>query len=376
MNYKEFGNTGVKISALGFGAMRLPMITINGESVVDEDLAIPMIRKAYDLGVNYFDTAYFYCGGHSEAALGKAVKGIRDDIYISTKFPYWTGSDKFEYRRILEIQLKRLDTDHVDFYHFHGLNGSGFRDAALKNGFIDEAIRAKEEGLIKHISFSFHDVAEEMKFLVDTGHFETLLCQYNFLDRSNEESIEYARKKGIGIVVMGPVAGGRISGMSPEVADKLGIKVRNTSELALRFVMANPNVDCALSGMSNIQMVEENALTASRSDVPLTDKELDALKGLLDDYKKLSDLYCTGCNYCQPCPQGVNIPFIFSQMNNYRIYGIKEAARAEYAAIGAPGGQTKGEKADKCIECGICEGLCPQKIEIMKQLRECAEALG
>ena len=122
-------------------------------------------------------------------------------------------------------------------------------------------------------------------------------------------------------------------------------------------------------------MLEENAQTASRSDDPLTEKELASLTGLMDEYKKLSDLYCTGCDYCQPCPQGVNIPFIFSQMNNYRIYGIKESARAEYASIGVPGG-TKGEKADKCIECGICEEKCPQKIEIIRQLKKCGEILG
>ena len=375
MKYNDFGNTGVKISALGFGAMRLPMIMINGENVIDEEKAFPLIKRAYDLGINYFDTAYMYCGGLSEAALGKAVKGFRDKINISTKFPSWWKNEKEEYRKTLEEQLRRLDVDYIDFYHFHGLNGSGYRDAALKNGYIDEAVKAKEEGLIRHISFSFHDIPEEMKYILDTGNFETLLCQYNFLDRSNEEAIEYARQKGIGIVVMGPVAGGRIAGMSPELAVKLGIEVRNTSELAMRFVMANPNVDCALSGMSTIKMVEENALTASRSDVPLTDKELISLKGLMDDYKKLSDLYCTGCNYCQPCPHGVNIPFIFTQMNNYRIYGIKESARSEYACIGSEGG-TPGEKADKCIECGICESKCPQKIEIIRQLKECGETLG
>ena len=375
MQYRDFGNTGVKISALGFGTMRLPMTNINGKNVVDEEKAIPAIRKAYERGVNYFDSAYMYCDGLSEFALGKAVKGIRDRIYISTKFPNWDKTDRNEYRRILEEQLKRLDVSYIDFYHFHGVNADGYRDSILKNGFMDEAVKAKDEGLIKHISFSFHDKPESIKLLVDTGYFETLLCQYNFLDRSNEESIAYARQKGIGIVVMGPVAGGRIAGMSPEVAEKLGIKVRNTSELALRFVLANPYVDCALSGMSSMGMVEENAAVASRSDEPLTDKEVKSLKELMDEYKRLSELYCTGCNYCKPCPQGVNIPFIFSQMNNYRIYGLKDLARAEYANIGADKG-IEGEKADKCIECGVCEGKCPQKIEIIKQLKECAKALG
>jgi len=350
------------------------MVRSGDGHVVDEEKAVPLLRKAYDLGINYFDTAYFYCGGLSEVALGKAINGIRDRVYVSSKFPYWYKDEKAEYRKILEEQLKRLDTDYIDFYHFHGLNASGYTDAALKNGYIDEANKAKSERLIRHISFSFHDKPEAMKFLVDTGNFETLLCQYNFLDRSNEESISYARQKGIGVVVMGPVAGGGSPDV-PEAAKKAGIEFRNTSELALRFVLSNPYVDCAISGMSDMRMLEENVLTASRPDSALSGSEAAALRDLLNEYRRLAELYCTGCDYCKPCPQGVNIPFIFSQMNNYRIYGLKDYARGEYARIGAENG-IEGEKADKCIECGICETRCPQKIEIMKQLKECAGALG
>ena len=375
MQYRNFGNTGIKISTLGFGAMRLPMMKSNDSLIVDEEKSIEIIRKAYDLGVNYFDSAYTYCGRQSEVVLGKAIKGIRDKIYISTKFPFWDKTDNKEYMKTLEEQLKKLDIDYIDFYHFHGLNSAAYDDNIIKNGFIKEALKAKEEGLIKHISFSFHDKPDALKYLVDTGYFETLLCQYNFLDRSNEESMAYARKKGVGVVVMGPIAGGRIAGMSPEVADKIGIKVKNTSELALRFVLANPNVDCAISGMSTLNMVEENIQAASRSDEPLTEKEIDSLIDLMDEYKRLSELYCTGCDYCKPCPQGVNIPFIFSQMNNYRIYGIKDQAREAYSKIGTSSG-AEGEKADKCIECGTCEGKCPQNIKIIEQLKECAIVLG
>lgn len=375
MKYRDFGNTGVKISALGFGAMRLPMINTDGSNVVDEDKSIATIRKAYELGVNYFDSAYGYCGGQSEIVLGKAVKGIRDKLYISTKFPYWGKTDRSEYRRILEEQLKKLDLEYIDFYHFHGVSMSGYNETILKYGYLEEAQKAKSEGLIRHISLSFHDKPEAMKELADTGYFETILCQYNFLDRSNEEAIAYARKKGIGIVVMGPVAGGRIAGMSHEVAEKLGIKAVNNTELALKFVLSNPNVDCALSGMGDIKSVVENTGTASTSDNPLTEKEVLSLKGLMDEYKRLSELYCTGCDYCKPCPQGVNISYIFSLMNNYRIYGLKDLSREQYSKIGEKNGPD-GEKADKCVECGVCEGKCPQHIEIIKQLKECVQVLG
>jgi uncharacterized protein len=375
MIYNRFGKTGTNISALGFGAMRLPTAAVDGKKIIDEDKAIQVIRKAYDLGVNYFDTAYIYHGGQSETVLGKALKGIRDKVYISTKFPFYEDTDISTYRRTLEGQLKKLDTDHVDFYHFHGISKELFINSIEKNGYIEEAVKAKDEGMIKHISFSFHDDPDSIKFLVDTGCFETILCQYNFMDRSNEQGMAYAKKKGLGVVVMGPLAGGRIAGMPPEIAKKLGIKVKNTSELAFRFVFSNPNVDCALSGMNSIAMAEENAETASRSDKPLTDREVSSIKNLMDEYRRLSELYCTGCDYCRPCPNGVNISYIFSLMNNYRIYGLRDQAREEYAMIGCPSG-AEGEKADRCEECGICEGKCPQKIEIIKQLKECGNVLG
>jgi len=375
MKYREFGNTGVKISVLGFGAMRLPMLKENGKMIIDEDKAIAMLRRAYDGGVNYFDTAYMYCDGQSEGIVGKALKDIRDKVYISTKYPNWSRGEKDDYRKTLEEQMKRLDVTYVDFYHFHGLNYKGYEESLIGKGLLGEAIKAKNEGLIKHISFSFHDHPDALKKLVDTGDFETVLCQYNFLDRSNEDAIAYAKQKGMGVVVMGPVAGGRIAGMDPEFAGKAGIKVSSNAELAMRFVFANKNVDCALSGMSTIEMVDENVVTSSLADNPLSEKDLDSLEKLMNEYKRLSELYCTGCNYCMPCPNDVNIPFIFSQMNNYRIYGLKDLAKSEYERIGKENG-ISGEKADKCIECGICETKCPQKIEIIRQLKECAVTLA
>ncbi|HHV94713.1 MAG TPA: 4Fe-4S dicluster domain-containing protein [Firmicutes bacterium] len=374
MQYREFGSTGIRISALGFGAMRLPEIEENGTYRVDEERALAVITRAFELGVNYIDTAYGYCHGNSEIVVGKALKGWRDKVYLSTKIPTWLVKDRGDYRRFLEEQLRKLDVDYIDFYHFHALNQERWENYVLKYNLLDEAQKAKEEGLIKHISFSFHDRPEVLKQLVDVGIFSSLLCQYNLLDRVNEEAIAYAQKKVVGVVVMGPVAGGRLAASSPVIQRLLEGRTVSTPELALRFVLANKNVSCALSGMNTIEMVEQNAAAASL-DTPLTEEELERINKAMEENQRLADLYCTGCDYCMPCPNGVNIPLNFRLMNYHRVYGLTEYAREQYKKIGTVE-ELKGKRAEDCIECGICETKCPQKIEIRKQLRETAAALG
>jgi hypothetical protein len=370
MEYRSFGKSGFDISRLGFGCMRLPMVEIDGKRVVDEDATIPMLRRAFELGVNYFDTAWMYCDEQSEAALGKAVKGWRDKVKISDKYPV---GNELGYRQCLETQLRRLDMDYVDFYHFHGI-GEWFLTHERRDEFLKEARQAKDEGLIKHISFSFHDKPEVMAKIIDIGIFTSVLAQYNLLDRANEEAFANAKARGLGTVVMGPVGGGRVAGLPPELARQLGVTVHSSAELAFRFVFANPNIDCALSGMGTIEMVEENAATASNT-APLSQEELDRINAAMTENKRLADLYCTGCDYCKPhCAQEVNIATIFRAMNYDRVYGLKKHARELYQSIG--GRWVKGAKADACIECGECEQHCPQHIEIRKQLKECLAAFG
>ena len=373
MRYKDFGKTGARISTLGFGCMRLPMIKVNDKDVVDEDATSQMIYRAYELGVNYYDTAYFYNDGLSEIALGKALKQLRDKVYISTKSPGHLLKKPGDYTRTLEEQLKKLDIEYIDFYHFHGIGYDSFYEKDKETNWLAEAQKAKDEGLIRHISFSFHDKPESMIKLVDTGLFESLLCQYNVTDRSNEEAITYAKSKGLGVAVMGPVGGGRISGIPKEVALKLGIKVKSSTELALRFVMSNPGIDCALSGMGNLQMVEENAATASNMN-PLSSEEIKAINDMMAENEKLAQLYCTGCGYCMPCPTGVNIPHIFRMMNYYKVYGMHEYSKDGYAEIGTRE-WIQGKNAAACIECGACEKKCPQKINIREQLKDSHRAL-
>jgi hypothetical protein len=370
MQYRPFGTSGVIISRLGFGSMRLPMTEIDGERVVDEDLAVPLLQRAFELGVNYVDSAYFYCGGRSEIAVGKALKGWRDKVSLSTKFPVRADGN---YRQTLEHQLTELDTDHIDFYHFHGI-GQGFLDHERRDELLAAAVQAKSEGLIRHISFSFHDKPQVMARILDLGVFSSVLCQYNLLDRANEVALADAHARGIGTVVMGPVGGGRLAGLPADLPERLNIAVRSSAELALRFVMANPNVDCALSGMSAMAQVEENVATAAQAG-PLSADEVAAVNAAMEENQRLADLYCTGCNYCVPhCPEQVAIPRIFQAMNYYRVYGLKEHAQRHYDAIG--NGRVEGAKADACLECGECETHCPQNIEIREQLKECLATFG
>ena len=369
MQYRDFGKTGVKISALGFGAMRLPMVGEGDDRHVEKDESISIIRRAFELGVNYIDTAYGYCNQESQVVVGEALKGRRDKVHLSTKLPTWMVEKTSDYRRLLEGQLAKLDTDRIDFYHFHGLNAERFRSIVLEHRLIEEAVKAKEEGLIGHISFSFHDKPEVMREIIDTGAFESVLCQYNLLDRSNEAVIAYAVSKGLGVVGMGPVGGGRLGVPSEIMTGLLGGKVNTTVEIALRFVLSNPTVHCALSGMGTLAMVEENADIASNSS-PLTAEETAQVTRALEESARLADLYCTGCDYCLPCPNGVKISANFRMMNYHRVYGLTDYARKQYT------GMKLEERAESCIECGECEPKCPQNIEIRRQLKETAEVLG
>ena len=378
MQYRDFGNSGVKVSALGFGAMRLPQERIKGKSQIKQEKSVEIIQRAFELGVNYVDTAYNYNEGESELAVGKALKGWRERVYLSTKMPTWIVEKKDDYRCFLEEQLERLKVEYIDFYHFHFLNEDNFKNIVLKYDLLREARKAKDEGLIKHISFSSHDRPEFMKRIIDIGIFESLLCQYNLLDRSNEGVMAYAKSKGLGVAVMGPVGGGRLasSGILKEI---LAGSVKSTPELALRFVLANENVSVALSGMGSIRMVEENVRVASLSR-PLSNEELQTIETFIKERRKKEEIICNMCEYCQPCPSQVAISRIFELMNYYRVYGLKEYARKQYQDIGVgtldSGEKDEREKADACTECGRCEEQCPQKIEIIEKLKKIHQVLG
>ncbi len=375
MQYRPFGNTGVNISALGFGCMRLPEIQQeDGSWVVDQDKTDAMLMRAYELGVNYFDTALYYCHSNSEIAIGKALKPIRDKVHISTKCPLELVKEPGDFRKVLETSLKKLDTPYVDFYHFWGINQKTFDEKIVPMNLIAEAQKLKEEGLIRHISFSFHDSPEALKHIIDNGEgLESVLLQYNLLDRANEEMIQYAAKKGLGVVVMGPVGGGRLAAPT-ELAAKLGTEAVNTYELAFKFVLGNPGVCCALSGMQNIDMVEQNAKVASLEN-PMSEEEWRRVGESLENLKKFSELYCTGCGYCQPCPKGINIPKIFQAYTYKNVYGLTDLAKNTWNGY-LNNEKNPGVHPDACVNCGYCERKCPQHLQVRELLKKVAGVLS
>ena len=372
MQYREFGSTGFKISALGFGAMRLPEYEKNGKWHINEDECLEVIHHAFDLGVNYIDTAIMYCHENSQYIVGKAIKGYRDMVRVSTKLATGRVNSEDDFWRCLDESMKRLDVDCIDFYHIHGLNKNVMENKVYKHNLLDCLEKAKQKGLIAHKSFSFHDKPEEMIRFIDTGAFDSVLCQYNLLDRSNEKALAYARSKGLGTVTMGPVAGGRLA-VTSEVLKELVGNASGTPEIALRFVLANSNVNCALSGMSTIQMVDENVATASRVD-EISSGEWAIIGDTLEQMKAMSDLYCTGCDYCQPCPKGINISRLFTTYNYHKIYGITEFAKKEFARHGKD--EKFGSDPRECVKCGECTEKCPQNIDIPEKIHMAIEELS
>lgn len=390
MVYRDFGKTGKKISTLGFGCMRLPEIKIAEMSeeekkarenlswyesqrddtwIVDEEKAIPLLKAAYDAGVNYFDTAQFYCHFKSQATLGKAVKLMeREKIMVSTKLPMAEVQSTADFRRMLELQLGLLDMEYIDFYHLHGINKDSFDEKVMGFGLKKEVEKAMDEGLIKHVSFSFHGNVKDVPYIVDTFEiFSSALLQYNLLDRTNEDNINYLAQKGIGIVIMGPVAGGRLS-VPSELSRKLLGQDISTPELALRFVLGNKNVSCAISGMGDMAMLEGNLKVADMA-VPMTEEDFRKAAIMMEELKKLSDLYCTGCNYCLPCPKDINIPHVFNAYTYHNVYGLSAQAKNMWNA-------KHGASVTECTSCGQCNEKCPQNINVVDKLQEVAGVLS
>ena len=290
---------------------------------------------------------------------------------LSTKIPLEEVHVAGDYRKALEKSLKKMDTDYIDFYHFWGIGKEGFDTKILKLDLIKEAVKAKEEGLLRHISFSFHDKAEHIKYIIDkAGVMETMLVQYNLLDRSNEEMIAYAASKGLGVVVMGPVGGGRLAAPTDLYAKLTGKPSIATYELAFKFVLGNPGVSCALSGMQTMEMIDKNIAIAGEGN-PLTTQEWKQLGEAVDQLKKFSDLYCTGCEYCQPCPQGIKIPHIFNMFTYHNVYGLTDHAKHGLQKYIKENGKTIKD----CSDCGKCERKCPQNLQIRKQLKRVEEVL-
>ena len=372
MQYREYKNTGEMLSLLGFGTMRLPVINGN-EGIIDEEEAIDMIRYAIDKGVNYVDTAYMYHEGKSEIVLGKALKnGYREKVFLADKMPMWWTKAAGGIEALFEEQFQRLGVTKIDYYLVHNLTKSIWqhaKDAGLMP-FLEEQ---RDRGRIGKIGFSFHDDLETFKKIVDEYPWEFCQIQLNYMDKEFQagvEGLKYAGSKGIPVIVMEPLKGGKLASFIPDtvkkVWDEADIK-RSPAEWAFRYVADFPEVLTILSGMSRFSDIDENLrILGEAKPQSLTDKEKILIDEAAAEYNKLIKAACTACRYCLPCRVDIDIPHVMDLYNQWHIYKAKRTSKREYGLIPA------GKRPSDCISCRQCEEQCPQHLPVSDIMREMA----
>jgi predicted aldo/keto reductase-like oxidoreductase len=366
MKYVDFDKQKIKASRFGLGCMRFSRVKNDeGIEVIDEALAINIIRYAIDNGVNYIDTAYAYAG--SEEVVGKALKdGYREKALLATKLPPWEIHSYDDFRVVFNTHLQRLQTDYIDIYLLHCMNRENWDNVKKHNvlGFMDELYA---EGKIKFKGFSFHGTVEIFKEIVDAYDWDMCQIQLNYLDQDYQaglEGLRYATSKGISVVIMEPLKGGMLSNVPDDIKsimDKYPVK-RSPSEWGFRWLYDMPEVSVILSGINTMDQLEENLRIFENSNINVLSKdERDLISKVVNEYRSRLKVGCTGCKYCMPCPSGVNIPEIFKLYNDTSLFGTFNF-KALYSLIATGAGRD----ASKCIECGNCESLCPQGIEIIE----------
>jgi predicted aldo/keto reductase-like oxidoreductase len=380
MQYRDFGRTDWKVSALGFGCMRLPTTDKKPMSArIDRKKATRMIRHAIDRGVNYVDTAYPYHGGKSENFLAGVLKdGYREKVKLATKSPVWLIKKGRDFDKYLDEQMKRLRTDHIDLYLFHALNGKNWKETVLKFGLLDRAEAALDDGRIGRLGFSFHDNFKAFKGIVD-GYDGWSFCQiqYNYLDTVNQagtKGLRYAASKGLAVVIMEPLLGGRLATPPKPVRKILDSSVtdRSPADFALQWIWNQPEVSVVLSGMSTFGQVRGNLVSADGSGVgSLRKGELRLIERLQKKYMELSPVPCTKCSYCMPCPNGVNIPVNFEVYIDGVVNNDLKGARRAYSRF-----MNEKARASSCIGCRKCERKCPQRILISEWMPKIDSILG
>lgn len=370
MQYRTLGKTGRQVSALGFGAMRLP--TCGTEADVDRPAAIEMIRFAVDHGVNYIDSAYPYHGGHSERVVGEALAdGYRDKASVATKMPIWLVKSAADFDRLFEEQLDRLGTDRLDFYLLHNVQAKSW-PRLRELGATDWLAANKRRGRIGHVGFSFHDTYDAFCDVVDGFDWDFCQIQYNYICefvQAGTLGLKYAAAKGLGVVIMEPLFGGTLAS-PPEsmcrVFEDSGIR-RRPVDLALSWLWDRPEISLVLSGMSTLRQVRENVRLADRSGTSTLDDDARSLVTRLQvEYENLSPIPCTSCGYCLPCPLGVSIPVNFELYNNgVTLQGSSfNLCRALYKGL------PEMQRAQSCTACEECLVKCPQGIDISRLMPE------
>lgn len=374
MIYREFLKGGIFISQLGFGAMRFP--TVKNESDIDTLKTEKMLDYAIDFGVNYIDTAFPYHNGMSEVFLGEYFekRGNREKIFLATKMPVWKIEKKEDFDFYFDVQLNRLKTNYVDFYLLHSLWKGSWEK--IKNlGVLEWLIKKKKENRIKFFGFSFHDEFEVFKEIIDSFDWDFCQIQLNYMDidyQAGEKGLSYAYNKGIQVIIMEPLKGGKLA-TPPEnvlkIFDNYNIK-RSPVEWTLSFLFNKKEILTVLSGMSDINHVIENIEIASKYNIDsLNEEDLKILMKARDEWLNIKSIDCTNCKYCLPCPYGVNIPKNF-EIYNYAIrYNDFKEASFEYEFL------NEEERASNCRECGECEEKCPQSLPIRELLKLVSKSL-
>ena len=388
MKYRKMGSLDWEVSALGFGCMRLPSRKFN-RLRAETGASIKLIRHGIDLGINYVDTAWYYHLGDSEKILGEALKnGYREKVHLVTKLPIHIVRKPEDFDQYLEKQLKRLQTDFIDIYLFHGLN-NGMFEKVKKLGLIEKMEDAKDRGLIRHIGFSFHDTLPVFKKIIDHYSWDMAQVQYNYMDtcfQAGTEGLKYGHQRGIAMVIMEPLKGGKLVNPPAEVMQIMKeAKVKRTPvEWALQFLWDLPEVATVLSGMGSRQMVDENCASADRSGIGMLDAEEQKLiSRLAEVYRKKTPVPCTSCNYCMPCPSGVNIPENFAILNNtalednnFRRWMTKRKYRKLVSSKDKLDNENLNGNALMCTKCNKCLEKCPQSIDIPDELEKVDAILG
>jgi len=368
MQYRNFGKLDWKVSALGFGCMRFPTSDGNRLSPnIVEDESIRMIRRAIDGGVNYVDTAYPYHGGQSEVVLGKALlDGYRDKVKVATKLPVWMVQSPADFDKLLGEQLQKLQTDHIDFYLLHSLNKHRWHDIVLKHNLLAKAAEALADGRIRHLGFSVHDDYEGFEEIVNGSDLWSFCqIQYNYMDIENQagtRGLKLAAGKGLAVVVMEPLLGGRLVDPPKEIVELMAASSirRSPAEWALQWLWDQPEVSVVLSGMSTLEQVAENLHFADASRIhSFGASEYELIAQVRQKYQARTVVPCTRCGYCMPCPNGVNIPGNFDYFNYAHLFDDVAGARFKYSVF-----LTEEQRSGSCIECRECEEKCPQKIAI------------
>lgn len=379
MQYRKFGHLDWQVSALGFGAMRLPTTDGNpaGENI-NEDEAIRMIRHAIDQGVNYLDTAWPYHHGQSEVVVGKALQdGYREKVRLATKSPirFYKQADDFE--RFLTEQLARLQTEQIDFYLLHGLNQNSWENVVLKYDVLQKAEAAKEDGRIRYLGFSFHDDLAAFKEIVDGHQWDFCQIQYNYMDIENQAGtagLQYADKKGLAVVIMEPLLGGKLVKPPQDITALLQIAdpTRSPVDWALQWLWNQAEVSVVLSGMSTMEQVQQNLAAADKSGIDsFSEEELQLMAEVRQRFLAKTAIPCTGCAYCLPCPNNIEIPRNFKTYNEGFMYDDLAGARGAYLRF-----FTETARAANCVQCRVCEEKCPQGIAISEWMPKVHGVLG